>query len=57
MILTAAADPLQHVLPHPLFHLFGISVSNQMLMALVAAILMILIFPVGHFLTASGCGP
>src|SRR5947207_6520596 len=46
MILTAAADPLQHVLPHPLFHLFGISVSNQMLMALVAAILMILIFPV-----------
>src|SRR5204863_5657244 len=45
MILTAAADPLQHVLPHPLFHLFGISVSNQMFMALVAAILMLLIFP------------
>src|SRR5436190_1929403 len=43
--LLAAADPLQHVLPHPLFHLFGISVSNQMFMALVAAILMLLIFP------------
>jgi F0F1-type ATP synthase membrane subunit a len=43
--LLAAADPLTHVLPHYLFEVGGIKVSNQMVMALVAAILMLLIFP------------
>jgi F0F1-type ATP synthase membrane subunit a len=44
---SAAPDPLQHVLRHPLditvgpFHL-----TNQMLMAVVAAVLMLLTFPV-----------
>jgi F0F1-type ATP synthase membrane subunit a len=41
----AAADPLTHVLPHYLFEIGGIKFSNQMLMALVAAGLMLLIFP------------
>ena len=48
--LLAAADPLEHVLPHRIgsFILGGheIVVTNQMLMAAVAAVLMILIFPV-----------
>src|SRR3954468_3403198 len=45
-ILLAAADPLTHVLPHYLFELpGGIKVSNQMLMSVVAALLMLLIFP------------
>lgn len=44
--LLAAADPLQHVLPHHLFDIGGIKVNNQMLMAVVAAVLMLLIFPV-----------
>ncbi len=47
--LLAASDPLEHVLPHPLtsFELGGyeVVVTNQMLMAAVAAGLMILIFP------------
>jgi F0F1-type ATP synthase membrane subunit a len=43
--LLSAADPLQHVLPHELFRIGGIPVTNQMFMALVAAILMLLIFP------------
>lgn len=44
-LLLAAADPLQHVLPHSLFEVGGIKISNQMLMGLVAAALMLLIFP------------
>jgi F0F1-type ATP synthase membrane subunit a len=46
-LLLAAADPLDHVLPHSLH--FGIGpfhMTNQMLMALVSAILMLLTFPV-----------
>src|SRR3954469_11873084 len=42
-----AADPLDHVLPHKLhMHLGPFDVTNQMFMALVAAVLMLLIFPV-----------
>ncbi len=44
--LLAQVNPLQHVVGTDLFHVFGITVSNQMLMALVAAVLMLLIFPV-----------
>ncbi len=40
-----AADPISHVLPHYIFEVGGIKVSNQMIMALVAAVLMLLIFP------------
>jgi F0F1-type ATP synthase membrane subunit a len=43
--LLAAADPLEHVLPHYLFNIGGLQVTNQMFMALVAAVLMLLIFP------------
>jgi len=41
----AAADPLTHVLPHYLFEIGGIKVTNHMVMAVVAAGLMLLIFP------------
>jgi len=44
--LLAAADPLSHVIPHYLFEVGGIKVSNQMFMAVVAAVLMLLTFPV-----------
>jgi F0F1-type ATP synthase membrane subunit a len=40
-----AADPIEHVVPHHIFWLGPISVTNQMIMAVVAAILMLLIFP------------
>ncbi len=40
-----AADPIEHVVPHHLFWLGPVSVTNQMMMAVVAAILMLLIFP------------
>jgi F0F1-type ATP synthase membrane subunit a len=43
--ILASADPLDHVLPHPLFDLGPVTVTNQMFMAVVAAVLMILIFP------------
>src|SRR3954447_383085 len=43
--LTLAADPLEHVLPHHLFDIGGIHVNNQMFMGAVAAVLMLLIFP------------
>src|SRR5437879_6057848 len=45
MLHILAADPLEHVLPHELFRIGPLVVTNQMLMALVAAILMLLIFP------------
>ena len=48
--VLASSDPMEHILPHPLFtwHVGGwtLPVSNQMFMALVAAVLMLLIFPV-----------
>src|SRR4051812_15927416 len=43
--LLLAADPTSHVIPHYLFSIGGLKVTNQMFMALVAAILMLLIFP------------
>jgi len=43
--LMAAVNPLEHVVPTDLFRIFGLTVTNQMLMALVAAVLMVLIFP------------
>src|SRR3954469_10496671 len=43
--LTLAADPLEHVLPHHLFDIGGIHVNNQMFMGAVAAVLMLIVFP------------
>lgn len=44
--LIAAADPMEHVLPHSLHWNIGpFPMTNQMLMALVAGILMLLVFP------------
>jgi F0F1-type ATP synthase membrane subunit a len=45
MHILLSADPLTHVLPHYLFEFAGIKVSNQMVMALLAAVLMLWIFP------------
>src|SRR2546430_9302995 len=45
MPILSAADPIEHVVPHHMFWLGPISVTNQMVMAVVAAILMLMIFP------------
>src|SRR5947207_8715086 len=45
--LLGESSPLEHVLPHKLhMHIGPFDLNNQMLMALVAAVLMLLIFPV-----------
>jgi F0F1-type ATP synthase membrane subunit a len=45
--LLAAGDPIDHVLRHPLnIHIGPFDLTNQMLMAVVAAVLMMLVFPV-----------
>src|SRR3954469_7256065 len=45
--LLASTDPLDHVLAHKLhLHVGPFDVTNQMMMAVVAAVLMLLIFPV-----------
>jgi F0F1-type ATP synthase membrane subunit a len=56
MLHILAADPLEHVLPHGLFHIGPLVVTNQMFMALVAAVLMLLIFPT-LFKRADGSPP
>jgi F0F1-type ATP synthase membrane subunit a len=43
--ILAAGDPLEHVLPHELFHIGPLIVTNQMFMAVIAALLMLAIFP------------
>jgi F0F1-type ATP synthase membrane subunit a len=44
--LVATANPLEHVLPHEFFPVWGLHwITNQMVMATVAAGLMLLIFP------------
>jgi len=43
-LLAAVEDPLDDVLPH-FYHIGPIPITNQMIMALVAAVLMLLIFP------------
>lgn len=44
-LILAAADPMEEVLPHDLFRIGGLHVTNQMIMVVIAAILMLLIFP------------
>jgi len=43
--LLAAADPMEEVLPHKLFNLGPFAFTNQMLMVVISAVLMVLIFP------------
>lgn len=43
--VLASSDPTSHILPHDLFRIGPVIVTNQMLMALVAAVLMLIIFP------------
>src|SRR5215207_6172869 len=43
--LFASADPTEHVLPHTLFNVGQFVFTNQMLMALLAALLLIFIMP------------
>jgi F0F1-type ATP synthase membrane subunit a len=46
-LILAAGDPIDHVLPHSLhFDIGPFHVTNQMFMAVVAAILMLILFPV-----------
>lgn len=45
LLSVLAAGPLEHVLPHVVFEIGPLKVTNQMVMALVAAVLMLLIFP------------
>jgi F0F1-type ATP synthase membrane subunit a len=46
MLHLLAADPIDHVLAHPIFQLTQhVAITNQMIMAVVAAVLMLLIFP------------
>ena len=55
--ILAAGDPTAHILPHDLFHVGPIIVTNHMLMATVAALLMLLIFPKLFRNAASGEPP
>jgi F0F1-type ATP synthase membrane subunit a len=43
--LLAATDPMEDVLPHILFHAGPFAFTNQMLMTVIAALLMLLVFP------------
>ena len=44
-LFLAMDDPLDDVLPHTFFSFLGLHINNQMIMVLVAAVLMLLIFP------------
>ena len=43
--MLAATDPMQHVIPHTLFHVGPLAFTNHMLMLLVSAILLAVGFP------------
>ena len=44
-LLLAAGDPMEHVIPHKLFDLGPLHFTNHMLMLLVAAAIMLIVFP------------
>jgi F0F1-type ATP synthase membrane subunit a len=44
-LFLAAEDPLEHVLPHTYFHIGPVGITNHMIMVLIAALLMLWIFP------------
>jgi F0F1-type ATP synthase membrane subunit a len=54
--LLAAADPMDEVLRHTLFHIGPMDVTNQMMMAVLAGALMLLVFP-KLFATAAADAP
>src|SRR5688572_17374814 len=57
-MLLAASDPIDHVLPHDMHLEIGpFHLTNQMFMALVAAVLMLLLFPVMFRRAADGAPP
>ncbi len=56
LMLLAQTSPLEHVLPHFLFRIGPIDVTNQMFMAAVAGVLMLLVFP-PLFSRADGSAP
>lgn len=43
-LILAADNPLAHVVPHTVFHVGGIAVSNHLVMGVVAAVLVLLTF-------------
>ena len=45
MGMLAASDPMQHVLPHPLFHIGPFTFTNHLLMLLITAAIMLVVFP------------
>ena len=45
-VLLAADDPLSHVTPHPLLRVGEFSVANTFVMLLLAALLMLIVFPI-----------
>lgn len=45
LLLAEGLNPLEEVLPHAYFKIGPLAITNHMLMALIAAILMLLIFP------------
>src|SRR6476646_7067154 len=55
LLLSAVEDPLEDVLPHT-YHLGPLHLTNQMVMALLAAVLMLLICP-RLFARADGSAP
>jgi F0F1-type ATP synthase membrane subunit a len=57
MMILAAADPIDHVLEHELFRIGSLPVTNQMFMAVIAALLMLAIFPVIFAKAADGAPP
>jgi F0F1-type ATP synthase membrane subunit a len=57
LTILASSDPLDHVLPHELFRIGGLPITNQMMMAVVAAVLMLLIFPTLFKNAADGSPP
>jgi F-type H+-transporting ATPase subunit a len=45
MCILASGDPMQHVIPHTLFHIGPFAFTNQSMMLLIAAALMLIAFP------------
>lgn len=57
MITLAAANPLDHVLPHTVFHIGGFAVTNHLMMGTISALLVLLTFSlVGKRIRISGDG-
>ncbi|MCC6679995.1 MAG: F0F1 ATP synthase subunit A [Phycisphaeraceae bacterium] len=44
MFILASSNPLEHVLPHPVFHIGGFAVTNHLIMSTFAALLVLVTF-------------